>query len=814
MLLFWNVGCASKSTHEEPAAVALTPPKMSALLADLRARAYQHVVAQEFEKAIATYSQARKAAQSEGNQPLAVQFLVNIAGCYQSLGSYREAMQSYQEAVQDARDKRLVQLENTTALNMASLMLELGENQSAADLIARYPLDGSTILPSVRLLGFIIQMNVFTRLKQPDQAKLAFQRALAEAERPPSAEILAATPKSQKKWAEAPAELRKAYTYAMYSQALIRMERFAEAEPYSLEAFRIRSTYQDRNRLRELLHLAMIRRSRGEFDSASQLIDTARALDGSNRTAMLVFLLDREKARLELAQGHYSASLPYLERALRQARAWRMQVLPTDSIFMSFESNLTEEIQVAFLDLLLSPSFDLAQAGVAADSFWIAEEARFASMRAAQFPASEFSKRLPAEYWTNLARFQRIQSRALAGDSSLHAEIAPLERTLNRIEMEAGLTIPHSSATGSPNVQAWIESIPQDEVLFSYYLSEPHSLAWTASRKGIHLRRIAGRKQIAALVDNFRKSIQTDAQNGNDSSGMELSRQLFGENLYLHRTTPFWTMVLDSELLSLPVAALPTGRPAAPFLVFDHSLRILPAAILISQNSTAVWTRHVEGIGDPVYNQADQRLTQLAKVSDDLLRLNRLPASTLELKRSLDVFRSQSWTSNSRTGLEANAQNLKKALESSPDILHISTHFLAQPGTAHLLNVALSPDPGGRTASVFGPLDLNTLRTSTKLVVLSGCSTSTGEVVPAIGINGLSRAFLISGVGAVLSTLWPTLDSDGPIFPVFYQHLIQQPWSPRSVAESLRAAQLAMIHQNGWVSKPAYWAAYLPISKG
>ena len=174
-----------------------------------------------------------------------------------------------------------------------------------------------------------------------------------------------------------------------------------------------------------------------------------------------------------------------------------MEVLPSDSAYLSFESSMTKEVHVAFLDTILNPEFSLNQPGMPEESFWVAEEARFASMRAAQFPASEFAKRLPKEYWSQLVTFQRLQTSSKNEASNVRGDLAILERKLNLMEMEAGLSVPHGKENGAPAVGDWKRNLPAGEAVFSYYLSEPSSLAWVASMDGIAVRRIAGKKKIA-----------------------------------------------------------------------------------------------------------------------------------------------------------------------------------------------------------------------------------------------------------------------------------------------------------------------------
>lgn len=811
-VIFLLLSSCAQQPKKVSSNLSLPEQKLSPKLAKIRRDVYQLVLNQKFEAAIQLYGAAIELARVERNPQLAVQFLMNIAACFQSISAYREAMQQYKVAIQEAKKIVSIELETVTAMNMASLLLEMGENKGAEDLLREYPLDGSNIPPPGRLSAFLLQINVFTRLKSVDERRSAIRRALDEADREVPKELVTTSGAKQQRWPERARELRRALVFATIAQALTWEDQNAEAEQYALEAFRLRATFQEKARSRDALQLAMIWRYAGQYERASDLIGVARRLDPTNRTPMHLFMLDREEARILLARGDFSEALPPLRNALARARSWRMEVLPSDSAYLNFESYMTKEVHVAFLDTILNPEFSLQQRGVAEESFWVAEEARFASMRAAQFPASEFAKRLPKEYWSRLASFQRLQANSQSASGSSREGLAQLERKLDLMEMEAGLSIPHGKENGTPAVGDWLRNLPAGETVFSYYLSEPFSLAWVANHKGIAVRRIAGRKQLVEWIDKFRAEISDPSQKETSSTGLKLSKQLFGEYLGTNRTTPFWTMVLDQQLSTLPIGALPTGHEDTRYLVEEHSLRVLPSAIFLKRNQEQDWKKTATGIGDPVYNQADARVSLLQNVSADMLQLNRLPASTQELKRSMTVLRGSQWTTEMRTGMSATVGTLRSTLEQSPDILHLSTHFVPQAGNAHLLAIALSPERGGQ--AVYTALDLNSVRTSTKLVVLSGCSSSTGEIVSSIGINGLSRAFLISGASAVVATLWPTLDSEGPIFPAFYSNLLSRRWSPRAAAEALRAAQLEMIRQGGWTSKPAYWAAYLAISKG
>lgn len=781
-------------------------------MSQLRAQAYEFVRNQEFTKAIRSYQKARDLALQQDWQELAIQFLNNIAGCYYSLYAYQDAIRSYRQSFLEARKISNLQLETLAALNMASLYLAIGETKNAADILNEYPLDGSTVAANSRLEVFLIQASVFTKLNNTEAADAAFARAMREAELDPPSAPIPVSHRNADRWSEGPRELRRAWVYAVIGECLNWRGDSHRAEPYILEAFRLRSTYREGSSFRSILQLAMVHRERRDFQAALRLLSVSRHVDPPNRTVMHDFLLDREVARVHLAAGNFEAAFPYLRSALSQARRWRLSVLPTDSAFLNFEAHLNTEIYRSFLDTLCAGKIALNQKSLAEESFWVAEEARFASMRAAQLPAAAFAARMPGGYWAKFAELQKLQTAAIRGDKNASAALGQTERALNRIEMESGLSIPQSSSQGTPAIADWKRNLPADEVVFSYYLAEPFSLAWVADSRGIHVRRIAGRAQLAKIIEQFRAEILNSSQIGTNNTALELTRQLFGDYLYSHHTIQYWTMVVDQELAALPIAALPSGMPRSRFLVEDHTLRIVPSAIALQKPAASPWRRQAVGIADAVYNRADTRLASHQQKPADLLELSRLPASARELQKSMTVMQSNQWATQSWMGTDATGQRLRNALLESPDIIHLSTHFVSDTAHPQLLSIALTPSAGRH--SLFSSLDLNGLRTNTKLMVLSGCSSSSGAAVSGIAINGLARACLISGASTVLATLWPTVDSDGPIFPVFYGHLLQKSWNQRSAAESLRAAQLEMIRRGGWSSRPAYWAAYLAISKG
>ncbi len=141
-------------------------------------------------------------------------------------------------------------------------------------------------------------------------------------------------------------------------------------------------------------------------------------------------------------------------------------------------------------------------------------------------------------------------------------------------------------------------------------------------------------------------------------------------------------------------------------------------------------------------------------------------------------------------------------------MLHLAAHVTARRGGATQAFVALSLQPNGEP-DFLSAADIAGRHISVGLVVLSGCSSGLGEVLPGTGLMGLTRAWLAAGAEAVTASLWPTPDDSGNLFLSFYRHL-QEGAAARGGkrAEALAMAQRDMLREGGWRSLPRYWAGY------
>lgn len=797
------------------AVLASQPPKS---IEEIRKAAFRLAQERKFAEASAAYRELREKALEAKDPELAVQALNAMAGCAFGLYQYREAIQTYEKAHSEAVQIGSKELEGMIAANTASLYAALGDENKALQMLRRYPLNGSSIRIESRLDWLILLLQVSARAEDKGTFFQVLPIAEAESRKPVPEKLIAANPERHKRWPEAQGELRRAWLYDVLSDAYDDFNDFDAALAYAREAYRIRATFRDPSRLRGLVQQCILERKTGNFRGAWRISEIVIGGKDLSPTPMQSFRVHRERALILMAEGKSAEALVEYRKAMFYPRAWRSEVLPADSTILNFENFMNGEIHQEFLNAIASLPEASFTRELAEESFWVAEEARFASLRAAFLPRDEIAKRLGAEYWPLLRKFQDLQTKVLAGDSRSTGERDRMEAELHQRELQAGLSIPHRSATKVPeraHFASWQRSIPDDETVFVFHLSEPHSLAWAISSKGIEMKRLERKQEIESAAQAFLATLGSTPKANGGGTSSSLTTKLFGEFSYPYRTNPFWTVVVEDTLARIPMSALPTLDDPSRFLVEAHTIRLLSSATMLNRSTAEAWGQKAFAFADPVYNGADERgkgRAAPAGTQTGTWELNRLPGTMMEAKLSFAPLSASRWETQITAGREASVGELRSQAAASPDILHIATHFSLDPERPDLMSIALSGSSGTQPA-LFSAKDLTALRTKTKLVVLDGCASASGVAYSGLGIVGLSRAWLISGASNVVSTLWPIPDVAGPFFPSLYSRISSAPYSSRAISKSLRETQIEFIRRKDRYSAPRYWAAYVLLQR-
>lgn len=248
-------------------------------------------------------------------------------------------------------------------------------------------------------------------------------------------------------------------------------------------------------------------------------------------------------------------------------------------------------------------------------------------------------------------------------------------------------------------------------------------------------------------------------------------------------------LIPDKWLHYVPFAALSDARTNR-FLVQDHELSYAPSTALLfeslarrSERGISRQASRVLAIGNPRFDAG-------------VFPLANLPASEREARETAAVYQNGS----TLIGPEATDVSLE-AIAPTVDVLHFAGHAVVRTDAPQMSHLVLAPDDGSEGA-VFSSEIARWHLGRMKLVVLSGCSTSSGRISATEGASSLARAFFAAGVPAVIASLWAIDDEKtADFFVAFHRRLA----AGEPAATALRNTQLEWIAHTESAST---WAAF------
>ncbi|MBV8569341.1 MAG: CHAT domain-containing protein [Acidobacteriaceae bacterium] len=587
----------------------------------------------------------------------------------------------------------------------------------------------------------------------------------------------------------------------------------------------LRKAYQIREKLKDDYglsvtkeHLAELQLEKpdGDVHAALKLINEAMASPTSRVSEGVPYYPIHVKARILQKLGD-PAALSEFRRAALVASEWRRTALPGDTTNTQTVAAM-HDVYADFALAAADASLRRKNPALAREALEVLAENRAANLREELAATYGRNLRLPESYFSLLQELKEAQGKILFGAEPARdqAQLQNIQRRLQDLEIKIGISNRNLDYSGErKSLKNSLRSIQgrlgSQQVLISFCLGNSQSFLWAVTREQLHLYRLRGQSAIEEEAKAF--TTQVPAGTGPADAGYRLSADLFGQLPADIWAKPEWLLVADGGLLDrVPFPALPAG---SKFLSTNHSLRFLPSELLLlDANESPVSPRFV-GIGDPIYNLADaRRRTSLVPVSArsrPALSLARLAGSGRELTAAAKMA---GLPYELLTGIDATGSRVSKALANKPEIIHIAAHIVSPDGQPQRAAIALSLTAEG-IPELLTPEVVAAFRVPGSVVVLSGCSSEQGQVVPSEGMTGLSRAWLLAGAAAVIVSAWPTPDDSGAFFSSFYRHFrTQRPGTPaRRATLALAESQSEMQSDHTYRSSPAFWAAYSIISK-
>ena len=241
-------------------------------------------------------------------------------------------------------------------------------------------------------------------------------------------------------------------------------------------------------------------------------------------------------------------------------------------------------------------------------------------------------------------------------------------------------------------------------------------------------------------------------------------------------------LVPDGPLRTVPLGALHDGKS---FLVERYALAVVPGLRLVDPKGLDLARSRLllAGLSEPV-----QGFAALDYVPEELNGLHALYGGRVLLDEAF-----------SSAALAAGVDELE------PSVLHLASHaeFTGDPATSFLLTYDQRMSLTRMGDLMRSPRDREE---SLELLVLSACSTASGDERSGLGLAGVG---IRAGARSALGTLWPVSDEGTYDLMMNFYRGLAVPDVSKAVA--LAEAQRGLIAKRNY-RHPYYWAPFLLIS--
>ena len=305
--------------------------------------------------------------------------------------------------------------------------------------------------------------------------------------------------------------------------------------------------------------------------------------------------------------------------------------------------------------------------------------------------------------------------------------------------------------------------------------------AFVVNEGRLRVVRLGETRQIAAATAAFYDVVRdAEAAPGDVQRSARALAELVLWPVREHITRARLVIVPDDSLHTVPFAALPWSDSTPVELLVQHlEPVVVPSASFLDRPPAQAQrsARSLALFGDPIFRERDWKrecaraagepgVTAFAStrsMSGWAGSLPRLPATRDEVLNIAALAQHANPASRIETtlGCAATRTALRKAVDASPEILHVATHGYVDAHRPRLSALALSREAGaGGNQAIYTLMDILDTKLDSRLIVLSACETSRGRLLPGEGVLGPAQAFLQSGAASVLASHWRVTDKE------------------------------------------------------
>lgn len=736
------------------------------------------VALNDFQRALATYQQARSFAEQHGMQVLVGQTDYNVAWLYYLRGEYRHAidlLRATRETCEKTGDRYHFAL---CHIDLSDIYLELNLSKEAAEMAEKASTYFRQLEMKYETGRSLVNLAIArSRLNQPT----------------PALELLA----KARKIFVAEDNLVWPSLIDLY-QALVLYE-----EGHDTEARQRCITAQKffrRFKLAGKLVLSQLLLAQLHLRSKRPRLALAQCTAALTRLAKLELPLLNCQAQVLMAQIHGQADKPAQSykwySAARQTLETLRSSLPGEELKSSFIKDKSE-IYEGLVDLSLKRGSGQADNE---EAFQYIEQSKSRNLRDLMFKAgSEFQlapdvdteqhrkvRELRAEinWYSRTLEIERLRSNQTTPKLlRLEEEARKREHELLRLVREMPSSEAESAglaASKSMSPEEICATLSADDMIVEYFEVNDHFVVVLLNRNTLEILPVGASARVLDLLTRLQFQLSKyqlgpEYVNTFGTSLLEAT-QLHLKELYEELVAPVAKRLQGRHLIivphgvlhHLPFQALFDGRR---YLIDSFGISYAPSATIYSlcQNrpSKASGPAIVLGIPD---ESAPLILDEAKAVAAAI------PESELFL------------------GKNATADELK-IRGSRSRIIHIATHGHFRQDNPMFSGIRLGD-------SMLNLYDLYQMRLPAELITLSGCATGLNVVAGGDELVGLARGLIYAGARSALLTLWDVQDQSTLEFMTsFYHHLANH--ADKSVALREATLELRKLHPH-----PYYWAPF------
>ncbi len=538
--------------------------------------------------------------------------------------------------------------------------------------------------------------------------------------------------------------------------------------------------------------LANIYREQGDLRKAEQFAALAAASTQASGDIWSVPLRLQTLAELKISRGEY----PEADRVYDRAAAF------VDSTVGKVSGVLDKTALIRASSELYSQHFCLIAQHLddPAKAFSIVEQVRgrvTTDLLMAGSVTPEEAKE--SERAISQLRLKLMGARSTAEVRSIRDQIFMAEQS-RWITPEVSILKARSHETiGIERVQ---KSLIASSVILEYVVADPRSYCLVISGTGSRIVPLASKDRIDTLVAAYLKTVKTR------QPAREEGRQLYD---VLLRPIPeaehkeILVVIRDGRLHLVPFDGF--IDVSERYIAETRTVIYAPSATsfyLLTQQRRRPHTfpHALLAVGGIPYNPNELKQASLTR-GYDANQLSDLPASKGEALAAEAAIHDRS--DPLLLGSSATKSAFKRAGLAEYRIIHLAVHGFASTADPNRAALVLLSDPSVGEDGFLQASEIVQLRLNADLVVLSACDTAVGPVQGEEGIAALSRAFLLAGAKAVVSTLWSIDDTYSlVVMKQFYEHLAAH----EPAAYALTEAKRDTLRKFGRTAVPYYWAGF------